>query len=144
MLLVKCLGEIVPSIGTGAMPASGRGYYTMVDQGLDLGLLVPFCIGIGILLLRRRAIGYLLSASSLILFLSIGLSVVAGEVMLGLSTGCMNLVGILAFGVLMAAALLLLARVLVSVGVAGEEAEGAGQTVQRLPGEQTPPADSAP
>lgn len=115
VLLFKVLGEIVPSIGTGAMPASGYGYYTMVDQALDLGLLVPLCIGVGIMLLRGRPLGYLVSAIPPILFLSIGLPVVAGEVALGLNTGQMNIGGILAFSVLMAVAAALLVRILLSI-----------------------------
>jgi hypothetical protein len=115
VLLFKCLGEIVPGIGTGALPSSARGYYTLVDQGLDLGLLVPFCTAVGILLLRQRPIGFVLSASSLIVFLTIGLSVVAGEAMLGLSTGEMNVGGILVFCFLLLATLWLLFRILASI-----------------------------
>jgi hypothetical protein len=59
LLLFKCLGEIIPSIGTSAMPATATGSYTIVDQALDLGLLVPLFILVGILLLKR------LSASTL-------------------------------------------------------------------------------
>ena len=117
LLLLKCLGEIVPTIGTGAMPAVATGYYTMVDQALDLGLLVPLCILVGVLLLRREALGYLLSASTLILAMTVGLSVVAGELMLGLSTGHTNLVGIGVFVVFLAAALVLLVKVLASMHV---------------------------
>ncbi len=115
MLLLKCLGEIAPTIGTTAMPAGGHGQYTMVDQALDIGLLVPFCAAVATLLLQRRALGYLLSASALVLFLAIGLSVVAGEVALGLSHQRMNVGGIAAFTVFLIAGLLLLIRVLAEV-----------------------------
>lgn len=84
-LLFKCLGEIVPTIGTGAMPSVGAGLHTMVDQDLDLGLLVPLCLGVGALLIRREPLGYLLSASTLMLGLTVGSSVVARELRLGLS-----------------------------------------------------------
>jgi len=115
MLLIKCLGEILPALGTGAMPAAGVGYYTMVDQALDIGLLTPFCAAIGVLLLRRESLGYLLSASSLVLFLTVGLSVIAGEVMLGLSTGQLNVAGLAVFGVFMLGAMALLAMMLTSM-----------------------------
>ena len=36
MLLLKCLGEILPSLGSNAMPAVATGYYTLVDQALDI------------------------------------------------------------------------------------------------------------
>jgi hypothetical protein len=76
MLLVKCLGEILPSLGSSAMPAVATGYYTLVDQALDIGLMTPFCVVTGVLLLKRENLGYLLSASSLIVFLTVGLSVI--------------------------------------------------------------------
>ena len=119
LLLFKCLGEIVPSIGTGAMPANATGYYTMVDQALDLGLLVPLFILVGILLLKRNTLGYLLSASTLILAMTVGLSVVAGELMLGLSTGRVNTAGIAVFAFFLIAALGLLVKVLASVRSTG-------------------------
>ena len=45
----------------------GNDYYTLVDQALDTSLQVPFCVLTGFLLLKRESLGYLLSASSLIL-----------------------------------------------------------------------------
>jgi hypothetical protein len=115
LLLIKCIGEIAPTLGSVAMPSGAAGYYTLVDQALDLGLLTPFCVAVGILLLRRESLGYLLSASSLILFLTVGLSVMAGEVIVGLSTGRLNVGGLAAFGAFMAAALALLVMVLTSM-----------------------------
>ena len=115
LLLFKCLGEIVPSIGTSAMPATATGYYTMVDQALDLGLLVPLFILVGLLLLKRNPLGYLLSGSTLLLAITVGLSVVAGELMLGLSTGRMNAGGIVLFAFFLIAAIALLVKVLASV-----------------------------
>lgn len=119
LLLFKCLGEIIPSIGTSAMPANSTGYYTMVDQALDLGLLVPLFILVGILLLKRDTLGYLLSASTLILAMTVGLSVVAGELMLGRSTGRVNTAGIAVFAFFLIAALGLLVKVLASVRSTG-------------------------
>lgn len=115
LLVLKCLAEILPSVGSTMMPAGATGYYTMVDQALDLGLLAPFGIVAGVLLLRRESLGYVLSSSSLMLFLSVGLSVIAGEVMLGLSSSHMNLMGIGVFTVFVSAALALLVRVLTSI-----------------------------
>lgn len=115
MLLIKCLGEIVPTLGSNAMPTVTVGYYTMVDQALDIGLLTPFCVAVGVLFLRRDSLGYLLSASSLILVLTVGMSVMAGEVMVGLSTGRVNVAGLAVFGVFIVAALGLLVMVLTSM-----------------------------
>lgn len=115
LLFLKCLGEIMPSIGSGTMPIAATGYYTLVDQALDLGLLTPFCVLTGVLLLKRNWLGYLLFSSSLIILLSIGLSVIAGEIMLGLSMGRVNIVGVAVFSIFVMAALTLLVRVLVNI-----------------------------
>lgn len=87
-------------------------YYTLVDQGLDLGLVTPFCVMNGILLLKRESLGYVLSTSALILSLTIGLSVITGEVMLGLSTGHLNVTGIVIFSLFVVGALALLGTAL--------------------------------
>src|SRR3984893_7151428 len=71
-LVLKCLDEILLSVGSPAMPAGATGCYTMLDQALDLGLLAPFGIVTGVLLLRRESLGYLLSSSSLISLLVSG------------------------------------------------------------------------
>jgi hypothetical protein len=70
---------------------------------------------VGILLLKRDTFGYLLSASTLILAMTVGLSAVAGELMLGLSTGRMNTAGLGVFTFFLIAALALLVKVLASV-----------------------------
>jgi len=115
LLLLKCLGEIVPNLGSGSLPASATGYYTLVDQALDLGLLVPFSVLTGVLLLKRDSLGYLLSSSSLIIFVTIGLSVIAGEILLGLLIGQINIAGVTIFSIFVCAALALLAIVLASI-----------------------------
>src|SRR5262245_30732981 len=48
LLLLKCLGEIVPTISSNTLPPAATGYYTLVDQALDIGLLTPFCVTAGI------------------------------------------------------------------------------------------------
>ena len=115
LLFLKCLGEIMPSISSGTMPAGATGYYTLVDQALDLGLLTPFCVLTGVLLLRRNWLGYLLFSSLLIILISVGLSVIAGEIMLGTSIGRINIVGVAVFSLFVMVALTLLVRVLVNI-----------------------------
>jgi len=115
LLLLKCLGEIVPTLGSSNMPANATGYYTLVDQALDLGLLVPFCILTGVLLLKRDSLGYLLSSSSLIIFVTIGLSVIAGEILLGKSIGQINITGVTIFIIFVCIAIALLSIVLESI-----------------------------
>jgi hypothetical protein len=115
LLLMKCLSEIVPGLGSSTMPAVATGYYTLVDQALDLGLLTPFCVLTGVLLLKRDCLGYLLASSSLITLCSIGLSVIAGEIMLGMSIGQVNIAGVAVFSIFMIVALALLTAVLASI-----------------------------
>jgi hypothetical protein len=87
LLLFKCLGEIAPTIPTGKLPEATQGYFNLFDQALDLGILVPFSIIVGILLLKRNIYGYLLSTASLILFINLGLSVTLGQIVLGITSG---------------------------------------------------------
>jgi hypothetical protein len=115
LLLLKCLGEIVPTIASNTLPPAATGYYTLVDQGLDLGVLTPFSVMTGILLLKRELLGYVFSTSALLLFLTIGLSVIMGEVLLGLSTGHLNVAGIAVFSVFVVGALALLGTVLANI-----------------------------
>jgi hypothetical protein len=115
LLLLKCLSEIVPTVTTNTLPAAAAGYYTLVDQALDLGILTPFCIMTGLLLLRREPFAYVFSTTALTLCHTIGLSVITGEVMLGLTNGHLNVPGVIAFSVFVIVALALLAAVLVNV-----------------------------
>ena len=55
------LGKIVPSIFNGAVPVGLEHYTTLVIQGMDLGIVVPAEILSGILLIKRKPFGYLLS-----------------------------------------------------------------------------------
>jgi hypothetical protein len=128
LLLLKCLGEIVPTIRSNTLPIAATGYYTLIDQGLDLGLLTPFCVMTGILLLKRETLGYVLSTSALMLLLTIGLSVITGEVMLGLSTGHMNVLGIMIFSLFVVGALALLGTALATIN---RQRPWAGRVVQK-------------
>jgi hypothetical protein len=56
------LGKIAPSILNGAVPLGLEHYSTLVIQGMDLGFIVPSAILSGILLIKRKPMGYLLSS----------------------------------------------------------------------------------
>ncbi len=56
------LGKIVPSILGGATPIGLEHYTTLVIQGLDLGIVVPTAVLSGILIIKRKPFGYLLSS----------------------------------------------------------------------------------
>jgi hypothetical protein len=54
------LGKLAPSVFGGAVPEGLEHYTTMVIQGMDLAVVVPASILSGILLIRRKPMGYLL------------------------------------------------------------------------------------
>ncbi len=56
------LGKIAPSIVAGTVPAGLDHYTTLVIQAMDLGIVVPAALMSGILLVRKRPYGYLLSS----------------------------------------------------------------------------------
>ena len=103
MLFFKCMGEIIPMLSTGVLKEPFIGYFNLFDQFLDIGIIVPFIIFVGILLLKRNAYGFLFSTVGLILFINIGLSVIAGQAILGVMTNTFSdqLPGIAIFSVFM-------------------------------------------
>lgn len=56
------LGKIAPSILNGATPVGLEHYTTLVIQAMDLGFVVPAAVLSGILLIKRKPLGYLLSS----------------------------------------------------------------------------------
>lgn len=103
MLFFKCMGEILPMLSTGVLTEPFIGYYNLFDQFMDIGIIVPFSVFIGVLLLKRNAYGFLFSTVGLILFLNIGLSVVTGQAILGVMTNTFSdqIPGIAIFSVFM-------------------------------------------
>lgn len=66
-LLLNWVGRaILPSLQSGTPPAILESYTTLVIQALDLGVIVPAAFLTGILLLQRKALGYLLASVVLI------------------------------------------------------------------------------
>jgi len=103
MLFFKCIGEIIPMLLTGGLNEPFLGYYNLFDQFIDIGIIVPFAIFVGVLLLKRNDYGFLFSTVALILVLNIGLSVVTGQSILGVMTNTFSdqLSGIAIFSVFM-------------------------------------------
>jgi hypothetical protein len=56
------LGKIAPSVINGAVPVGLEHYTTLVIQGMDLGFVVPAAVLSGILLIKKKPSGYLLSS----------------------------------------------------------------------------------
>lgn len=69
--------DIITSLLTGQAPANMGTYTTNITDVLDIGVITPSCVIAGILLLRRRPLGYPIASSMLILCTGIGLVVVS-------------------------------------------------------------------
>lgn len=76
-LLVAWLGRIVPPLLAGSPPIGLTTNTTLFIQVMDLGLIVPLVFLAGIMLLRRRPLGYLLASVGLIKFVTMGLALIA-------------------------------------------------------------------
>jgi len=61
-LCLMWFGKIVPTIFKGTIPLGLDNYTTLVIQGMDLGIIVPAAFLSGILLIKRKPFGYLLSS----------------------------------------------------------------------------------
>jgi hypothetical protein len=65
-LLLAWTGRIIPGLFGGPLPVGLDTYTTIFVQVADLGLVMPVAFLSGILLLRRRPIGYLLASVVLV------------------------------------------------------------------------------
>ncbi|MBS4535648.1 hypothetical protein GOQ29_08440 [Clostridium sp. D2Q-14] len=66
MLGLMWLGRIIPPLISGGIPYGLESYSTLTIQVFDLGLIVPLSILSGVLLLKKRPWGYLLTSILLI------------------------------------------------------------------------------
>lgn len=73
-LSLAWLGRIAPTLLGDQIPAL-ENTTSMFIQAMDLGVIVPFSLIAGVLLLRRTAWGYLLSSIGLMKFLTMGAAV---------------------------------------------------------------------
>lgn len=73
-LSLAWLGRIAPTVLDDQIPAL-ENTTSMFIQAMDLGIIVPFSLLAGILLLRRTAWGYLLTSIGLMKFLTMGAAV---------------------------------------------------------------------
>lgn len=74
------LGIVVPPLINGTIyPPELNHYTTLIVQGFDLGLLLPVCFVVGVLLLRKKASGYLF-ATLYIVFLSLLMTALTAKI----------------------------------------------------------------
>lgn len=86
------LGKIAPSIFSCAVPVGLEHYTTLVIQGMDLGFVVPTAVLSGVLLIKRRSLGYLLSSVVIIKGITLLASITAGIVYLAMDNVSVNMV----------------------------------------------------
>jgi len=73
-LTLAWVGRIAPTILGDQIPALENAT-SMFIQAMDLGVIVPFCVLAGFLLLKRSPWGYLLASIGLLKFLTMGIAV---------------------------------------------------------------------
>ena len=61
-LFLLWMKKIIPTITSGTIPLGLEHYTTLVIQGLDLGFIVPIALLSGVLIIKRKSLGYLLSS----------------------------------------------------------------------------------
>jgi hypothetical protein len=85
MFLLLWLSRIVPFIASGAPPVGLESYTTLSVQAADLSLVIPLSVIAGVLLLRRRPVGYLLAVPVVVFLATMGLALAARVVTVGLA-----------------------------------------------------------
>lgn len=91
------LGKIAPTIFGNAIPAGLEHYTTLVIQGMDLGFVVPAAILSGILLIKRKPFGYLLSSVMIMKGITMLTSITAMIINQALNGVKMDIVSIIMF-----------------------------------------------
>jgi hypothetical protein len=74
LALVWLVLSIVPALLEGKAPPEASYYTTFITGALDVGIIAPTLITVGILLLRRTGIGYLLAPTVLVFTVVLGTS----------------------------------------------------------------------
>jgi hypothetical protein len=113
------LSELVGPLVTGQPPKLLGSYTTIVTDVLDLGVITPALVLVGVLVLRRAPIGYLLSFALLGIIVVLGPAIAAATVSQlssGVSFTIAEVVGPIAgFGILALLAIWVLATLLLGV-----------------------------
>ncbi len=94
------IGKIAPAIFNQSIPSGLEHYTTFVIQGMDLGIVVPAAILSGILLIKRKPFGYLLSSVIIIKGVTMFTCISAMIINMALKGVDMNLVEIIVFPII--------------------------------------------
>lgn len=99
ILMLMWLKEILPTLYPNTIPEQFAGVHTLFVQAADLGIVIPFAIFSGILLLKRNLYGYLLASVAIIFMIFMGLAIIAGVILNALKTGYFDPAGLIIFTV---------------------------------------------
>ena len=103
-LVIAWAGDVIWSLVTGRVPKALGAYTTVVTYVLDLGVVAPSLTIAAVLLLRRKALGLLLSSTMLTLMFTIGSALIvqsAAIVIAGIALTRGEMIGlVISFGVL--------------------------------------------
>jgi hypothetical protein len=91
------LGRITPSILNGAVPVGLEHYTTLVIQGMDLGFVIPAAIISGMLLIKKKPFGYLLSSVIILKGVTMLTSISAMIINMGISGVDINVIEVIVF-----------------------------------------------
>ncbi len=89
------MGKIIPTITSGTVPVGLEHYTTLVIQGLDLGFIVPIALLSGVLLIKRKPLGYLLSSVIIMKGFTMGAALTAmiiSQYIAGVSMGIIEII----------------------------------------------------
>ncbi len=74
LLLIWPSLSIIPALGEGKAPPEVWSYTTVITYAIDMGIVAPALIVVGIMLLRRNPLSYLLTATLLVFTMILGIN----------------------------------------------------------------------
>ncbi|MDF2839776.1 MAG: hypothetical protein K0Q99_547 [Clostridia bacterium] len=95
MIGLMWIGRIVPPLMKGNLPIGLEHYSTLVIQAMDLGFIVPVSILSGVLVMKRRPFGYLLSSVIYMKGITLATAVTAmlvGQLLMGVKVGMAEII----------------------------------------------------
>ncbi|MDF2474259.1 MAG: hypothetical protein K0R21_2041 [Anaerocolumna sp.] len=112
-LCLLWLGKIIPSLIERNVPAGLEHYTTLVIQGLDLGFIVPIALLSGILLIKRKPFGYLLTSVIIMKGFTMGAALTAmiiGQYIAGVKMSMIEIIMFPAFSLVIFYCMILLLK----------------------------------
>lgn len=112
-LCLLWLGKILPTIISESVPVGLEHYSTLVIQGLDLGFIVPIALLSGVLLIKRKPVGFLFSSVIIMKGFTMGAALTAmiiGQYLAGVTMGIIEIIMFPLFSLIILLCMILLLR----------------------------------